>query len=147
MPESVYKRMSSITPFTALKWWTTASQHVTGAQTLCKMIWEMLNIFSLPPPLCFLKLASCQKQDWFASICKVDVPHLRANALFCEFSTFFMSLWFRCRQGEDHLGQISVLDTCGDNVDRNVCKMLCFRQYCKWINLFTLENGCSAFKK
>lgn len=114
----------------------------------CAKWFGKCSIYSVSPPLCFLKLASCQKQDWFASICKVDVPHLRANALFCEFSTFFVSsLSFRCRQGEDHLGQISVLDICGDNVDRNVCKMLCFRQYCKWINLFTLENGRTAFGK
>lgn len=47
-PQSVCKRMPSITLYAGLKWWTTTSQHVTGARTLWKMIWEMHNIFSLP---------------------------------------------------------------------------------------------------
>lgn len=129
--------MSSITPFTALEWWTTASQHVTGARTLCKMIWEMLDIFSPPPTALLFKTRKLPKTG---SIC-INLQSWRSILWVFYLPRVIAAVW------EVHLGQIPVLDIRGGNVDRNVCKMLCFRQYCKWINLFTLENGRSAFGK
>lgn len=53
---------------------------------------------------------------------------------FSGFSSFVIpSLFFflDAEKVEDHLQQISVLDICGANVSRDVCKTSCFRQYCK----------------
>lgn len=90
---------------------------------------EMLNIFSFPP-LSFFKLVTWKQgihlQCWYSAL-KIKV---------LSFVSFFQLLVFTL---SIQRRKASVLDVRVKNMNRIVCIMLCTRQYCEKINLFTFN--------
>lgn len=134
-PGGVCRSVPSITPYTGLEWWTTASRHVTGRWDLggkwFGKCWIYLGLCKHAGPeflfFWLVNITAQQKQSFFFFF----YPRVGfcVNFIITGFVSDSMKI-----ERKKRCFCISV--------DKTVCTTLCTRQDCKIINLFTFKIHC-----